>query len=266
MKSETIMSPAPAGKMKLIILRPKGQKGLLPGILWIHGGGYMLGMAGMVHMSQGKNLAKEFGAVVISPEYRLAGKAPYPAALEECYAALLYMWEHAEELGIDRSRIIVGGESAGGGLAVAVCLLARNKGDVSIALQLPLYPMIDCFDTASSKENHGKVWNTKRNHWGWRHYLGTLYGSEKIPPFASPARETDFAGLPTCYTFVSKGEPFYEETLTYVKNLKGAGVQASVDIYPGNTHAFDMLFPWLKKSRMAKKKLFDYYQEWVGRK
>lgn len=263
MKTEVKKIPAPAGKMKIVLLRPEKQKESLPGILWIHGGGYMLGMAGMVHMSQGKNLAKEFGAVIVSPEYRLAGKAPYPAALEDCYAALLFMWEHAEDLGIDRSKIIVGGESAGGGLAVAVCLLARNKADVSIALQLPLYPMIDCFDTASSKDNHGKVWNTKRNHWGWRHYLGSLFGSDKVPSFASPARETDYTGLPPCYTFVSDGEPFYAETLTYVEKLKEAGVPASVDVYHGNTHAFDMLFPWLKKSREAKRKLFQVYRDWM---
>lgn len=263
MKSETRKIPAPAGKMKIVLLHPKDQKSLLPGILWIHGGGYMLGMAGMVHMSQGKKLAKEFGAVVVSPAYRLAWKAPYPAALEDCYAALLYMWEHAEELGIDRSKIIVGGESAGGGLAVAVCLLAREKNSVSIALQLPLYPMIDCFDTSSSKDNHGKVWNTKRNHWGWRHYLGSLSVSDKVPSFASPARETDYTGLPPCYTFVSDGEPFYAETLTYVEKLKEAGVPASVDVYHGNTHAFDMLCPWLKRSREAKRKLFQVYRDWM---
>ena len=142
-----------AGSMRLIILHPARQTEPLPGILWIHGGGYMLGMASMVHFSEGKMLAQKYGAVVVSPEYRLAGKAPYPAAFEDCYAALKWMNEHAEELGIDRGKIVVGGESAGGGLAAAVCLAARDRGEVQVAFQLPLYPMLDCEDTPSSRDN-----------------------------------------------------------------------------------------------------------------
>ena len=105
------------GRMKLIILK----YGQGPGILWIHGGGYVKGIAAMVYYSMGRMLARHYGGVIISPEYRLAKKAPYPAALEDCYAALKYMYTHADELGINRNRIIVGGESAGGGLAAAVC-------------------------------------------------------------------------------------------------------------------------------------------------
>ncbi len=249
--------------MACLVLRPEAAAAPVPGILWIHGGGYVLGMAGMVRMSCGKLLAKKFGAVVLSPEYRLAGKAPYPAALDDCCAALEYLWDHAEALGIDRDRIIVGGESAGGGLAAAVCLRARAEGKVKIAMQIPLYPMLDCEDTESSRDNHGRVWNTKRNHWGWRHYLGPLYGTEAVPPFASPARETDFRDLPPCYTFVSDGEPFYRETLDYAAGLRAAGVRAEVDVYPGNVHAFDMLLPWRKTSRAAKAKLCRVYGEWI---
>ena len=249
--------------LRLLVLRPKRQEGRLPGILWIHGGGYVLGMAGMVYMSCGRLLAKKYGTVVISPEYRLAKEAPYPAAFEDCCAALEYSWEHAEALGIDSERIIVGGESAGGGLAAAICLWARDQGRKSIAMQIPLYPMLDCRDTASSRDNHGRVWNTKRNHWGWRHYLGSVYGSAGVPPYASPARETDYRNLPPCYSFVSDGEPFFQETLDYIRNLQEAGVKAAVDVYPGNVHAFDMLCPWLKRSREAKRKLCQVYEQWV---
>lgn len=251
--------------MKTILVRPRQQKNALPGILWIHGGGYTSGMADMVHISRGKDLARTYGGVVISPEYRLARKAPYPAALEDCYAALLYLWDHAEELGADKNRIVVGGESAGGGLAAAVCLYARDQGVVKIALQLPLYPMIDCEDTDSSRDNHGKVWNTKKNHRGWKNYLGTLYGQEDIPPYASPAREEDYSRLPPCYTFVADGEPFYSETLTYVRNLRAAGVEASVDIYHGDVHGFDLILPWRKESRAARKKLCQLYEEKMGK-
>ena len=242
------------GQIKIIALRPKGQakNQKLPGILWIHGGGYVLGMAGMVYMSIGKMLAKKFGAVVVSPAYRLAYKAPYPAAFEDCCDALLYMYEHADELGIDPKRIIVGGESAGGGLAAAVCLYARDTGRVPVMLQIPLYPMIDCEDTETSRDNHGHVWNTRRNHWGWRRYLKGLPETAEKPKYASAARETDYSNLPPCVTFVEDGEPFYAETLAYVANLKKAGVDAKVQVYHGKTHAFDMLLPWTKNAKAAK--------------
>ena len=250
------------GLRKLLILRPEKQTDPVPGILWIHGGGYMLGMAEMVYFSAGKMLAEKYGAVVLSVEYRLAKEAPYPAAFHDCYAALLYMRDHAQELGIDDTRLIVGGESAGGGLAAAVCLYARDRGEVHAALQLPLYPMLDADDTESSRDNHGRIWNTRRNHWGWSHYLGDLYGTEQIPVYASAAKETDLRGMPPCYTFVSEGEPFYAETLAYVQKLKEAGVPASVDVYPGNVHAFDLLMPWKKQSIEAKKKLCMAYESY----
>lgn len=248
------------GNVKALVLRPRDSEGPLPGILWIHGGGYMLGGSFMVYMSAGKMLAERYGAVVVSPDYRLAGKASYPAALDDCHAALVWMYENADSLGIDPGRIVVGGESAGGGLAAAVCLYNRDKGSVPVAMQIPLYPMLDSEDTGSSRDNHGRVWNTKRNHWGWRHYLGGLYGTDEVGKYASPARETDYSGLPPCYTFVADGEPFYEETLTYVKNLREAGVDAKVDVYPGNVHAFDMLQPGRKVSKAARERLCEEYE------
>ncbi len=257
--SRTVRIDTEDGRVKARILRPKEADGPVPGILWIHGGGYMLGGSYMLDMSCGKMLAKEYGAVVVCPDYRLAGRAPFPAALEDCYAALEWMYENADELGIDRKRIVVGGESAGGGLTVAVCLYNRDKGSVPVAMQIPLYPMLDCEDTESSKDNHGKVWNTKRNHWGWKHYLGGLYGTDSVCKYASPARETDYSDLPPCYTFVADGEPFYSETLTYVKNLQEAGVEAVVDVYHGDTHAFDMLFPRREESKAARERLSEEF-------
>ena len=256
--SETKEIPVSWGKMKVIVLRPEENQEV-PGILWIHGGGYILGMAEMIYVSAGKLLAERYGGVVVSPEYRLAAKAPYPAALLDCYAALCWMNDHKEELGI--TKLIVGGESAGGGLAAALCLYVRDQGEISIDYQLPLYPMLDCQDTHSSKDNHGKVWNTKRNHWGWKHYLGDLYGREEIPVYASAARADDLQGLPPCYTFVSYGEPFLNETLTYVQKLQDAGVKAAVDVYPGDIHAFDLLMPWTKRAKAAKKKVCEVYEK-----
>jgi acetyl esterase/lipase len=260
LSSRSVRIGTDAGTMRLRVLQPKEARGPLPGILWIHGGGYMLGGAYMADMSCGKMLAEQYGAVVVCPNYRLAGKAPFPAALDDCYAALKWMYGHAEELGIDKDRIVVGGESAGGGLTVAIFLYARDKGEIPIALQLPLYPMLDCEDTSSSADNHGRIWNTKRNHWGWRHYLGDLYGTDDVSKYASPARETDYSNLPPCYTFVADGEPFYAETLAYVRNLQAAGVNAKVDVWPGNVHAFDMLFPLKKESKAARRRLCEEFK------
>ena len=265
LSSRVVRISTEAGMMRMRVLQPKESGGTVPGILWIHGGGYMLGGAYMVDMSCGKMLAEEYGAVVVCPNYRLACRAPYPAALEDCYAALRWMYDHADELGIDRDRIVVGGESAGGGLTAAICLYARDKGEIPIALQLPLYPMLDSEDTESSSDNHGHVWNTRRNHWGWKHYLGEAYGTEEVSKYASPARETDYSNLPPCYTFVADGEPFYSETLAYVKHLQEAGVDAKVDVYHGDTHAFDMLRPWQEQSKVAKRRLCDEYERHMAR-
>ena len=241
------------GEIKLLILSPtehKKSREKTPGILWIHGGGYATGMAGMVYISRALPLVKKYGAVVVTPEYRLAGKAPYPAALEDCYAALLFLKDHAVELGLAPDRIMVGGESAGGGLTAALCMYAKDKGEVNIAFQMPLYPMIDNIDTESSRDNHGISWNTRRNHAAWKLYLRSLDG-EDVPAYAAPSRREDFHGLPPCYTFVGDREAFYCETLTYVEKLKKAGIPASVDIYPTGFHAFDMLLPFRKISKKA---------------
>ena len=250
-KRETISSTG--RNIDVLVVRPtrdgKFERGT-PGVLWIHGGGYALGMAGMVFISRAMNLVKKYGAVVVSPAYRLAGEAAYPAALEDCYSALKFLKEHADELGIDSGRIMVGGESAGGGLAAALCMLARDRGEVNVAFQMPLYPMLDDRDTDSSRDNHAPIWNTRRNHWGWKKYLGGLWGKD-VPAYAAPARQTDYAGLPPAYTFVGTGEPFYCETLTYIENLKKAGIEASADVYPTAVHAFDLLLPFLRMSRQA---------------
>lgn len=249
-------------RIKLLILKPdipqQGEK--KPGILWIHGGGYITGMAEMVYMSRSIHLVKKYGVTVISPEYRLSGQAPYPAALIDCYHALLYMKKHTEELGIRKNQIMVGGESAGGGLAAALCMYAKDKRTVNIAYQMPLYPMIDNEDTETSRDNHAPVWNTRRNHYGWKQYLKGITGG-KVPAYAAPARRKDYSGLPPAYTFVCTAEPFYAETITYVRNMQEAGVDARIDIYQGMFHAFDMLLPFLPISKGAAEgfeKNFEY--------
>lgn len=245
--------PSTGRDIKILILRPGKNakpKSETTGILWIHGGGYLTGMKEMVYMSRAFNLVKRYGAVVVAPAYRLTYEAPYPAALEDCYAALKYLKEHTDELGVNDSQIMVGGESAGGGLTAAVCMYARDKGEVNIAYQMPLYPMIDNEDTESSKDNHAPIWNTKRNHAAWKLYLRGLEGKE-VSAYAAPARQKDYTGLPPAYTFVGDIEPFYCETLKYVEDLKKAGVEAKVDVYKDCFHAFDMMLPFKKISKKA---------------
>ena len=220
---ETVRIPSCGRQMKLLIFRPvKNAKSpsKTPGILWIHGGGYMTGMAEMIYMSRALPLVKKYGAVVVTPQYRLSGKYPNPFA-------------------------------PNGGLTAALCMYARNKGDIQIAFQMPLYPMLDDRDTPSSRNNHAPVWNTRWNHLGWKTYLGPLWKKEQVPAYAAPARQTDYTGLPPAYTFVGDIEPFYCETLTYIKNLKKAGIKAAVHVYPGCFHAFDMLLPFLPVSKKA---------------
>lgn len=244
----------------LVVSSKTGAKNV-PGILWIHGGGYMTGMKEMVHMSRAVDLVKKYGATVISPGYRLSVIKPFPAAIEDCYDVLVYLKNHADELGINKNQIMVGGESAGGGLCVAVCMMARDKGEVNIAYQMPLYPMIDNFDTESSVNNHGKVWNTRKNHIAWKLYL-RKNARKNVSPYAAPARQTDYSHLPPAYTFVGNGEPFYAETCTYIDNLCKAGIEAEMDVYKSDMHAFDMMKPELEISKNAALK-FDKHFEYA---
>ena len=254
---------ARAGRVPLLVLLPKDR---VPsaGVLWIHGGGYCLGMKEMVYASRAADLVTECGAAVISPGYRLSFAAPYPAALSDCYEALCWMKEHAGEFGYPAGCLMAGGESAGGGLCAALSMLARDRGEVRIAFQMPLYPMLDNFDTDSSRNNRGKVWNTRRNHLGWRLYLRGD-AKKEVSPYASPARQTDYSGLPPAYTFVGDGEPFYRETLDYVRRLNEAGVPAEADVWHTDIHAFDMLYPEREISREAAGRFLSHFRAALSR-
>lgn len=136
----------------------------------------------------------------------------------------------------------------GGGLCAALCMMARDKGEVKIAYQMPLYPMMDNFDAESSRNNHGRVWNTWKNHFSWRIYL-RKNAKKEVSPYAAAARQTNYKGLPPAYTFVGIGEPFYCETLQYIENLRKCGIEAEVTVYESDMHAFDMMDP---ESELAK--------------
>ena len=242
------------GGVPTLILKPRHTVPVRTVLLWIHGGGYITGMKEMVYMSRAVDILKRYGVTVLSPGYRLAFMHPYPAALYDCYKVLEYMAENRESLGFDR--IMVGGESAGGGLCAAVCMMARDRG-IHVDFQLPLYPMISHLDTESSRDNHGKIWNTRRNHFGWHLYLRSDAKKQDVSLYASPSRQTNYSGLPPCYSFVGRGEPFYAETLRYVHDLKAAGTWAELDVYPTDVHAFDMLYPEQDIARKAAERLLE---------
>ena len=261
--SEKITFSSGRRRIAALVLSPKEPPVRATGILWIHGGGYISGTKEMVHASRAADLVKRFGAVVVSPGYRLAPLAPYPAALDDCYAALLYLKAHAGELGVRDDQLMVGGESAGGGLCAAVCIRARDAGAVNVAFQMTLYPMLDDRDTESSRNNHGRVWNTRKNHFAWRCYLRGK-DRKSPPPYAAPARLTDFAGLPPAYTFVCDGEPFYAETVRYIEALRACGIPAELDIYHSDMHAFDLMRPeepMSRESALRFNEQFAYAQE-----
>ena len=238
--------------IRLLILRPLEKKEKpVPGVLWVHGGGYQSGSAKDIFVTRALSLVVKFGAVLVAPDYRLSGRHPYPAALQDCWSALLYLKDHAQELGVRTDQIMVGGESAGGGMAAALCMLARDRGEVNIAFQMPLYPMLDDRDTPSSADNHAPNWNSRRNRKAWKRYLREAYGTDLVPCYAAPARCEDYHGLPPCYTFVGDIEPFYCETVDYVRHLQQAGIRAEVDVYPGWFHAYDLFFPAKKSVREA---------------
>jgi len=226
--------------LRIRVYKPLIPKENVPGILWIHGGGYAIGAP---EMSTGmyKNLIAESNCVIVALDYRLSVEAPYPAALEDCYEALLWMKNHAKELGIRENQLMVGGESAGGGLVAALTLYARDKGEVNIAFQMPLYPMIDDRMTSeSAKENNAPVWNSQSNEVAWKLYLGELYGKD-VPAYAAAARATDYSNLPPTVTFVGDLEPFRDETIQYVDNLRKAGVPVDFELYKGCYHGFDIM-------------------------
>ena len=253
--------PVGSHSIQLLILHPKARSGeSVPGVLWIHGGGYQSLSAKAVFFTRALSLTVKYGAVLVAPDYRLSKKHPYPAALHDCYTALRYLKDHAEELGVRSDQIMVGGESAGGGMTAALCMLAHDRGDVNIAYQMPLYPMLDDRDTPSSADNHAPNWNTKRNHKAWKRYLREAYGTDMVPDYAAPARRGDLRGMPPCYTFVGDIEPFYCETLEYVRRLREAGVEASCDVYPNWFHAYDLLFPGKKVVREAIERFEAHYR------
>jgi acetyl esterase/lipase len=219
--------------------RPKGVDGPLPCIYSIHGGGYVLGSYDMDDAKFDRQCG-HFPCVGVSVEYRLAPETPYPGPLDDCYAGLRWTYEHAAELGIAPDRIGISGVSAGGGLAAALALLARDRGEVPVAFQLLECPMLDDRQVTSSSRLDGlPIWSREANEFGWRSYLGDRYGGD-VPAYAAAARATDLAGLPPALVIVGGADGFRDEDIEYALRLNQAGVPTELHVLPGAPHGVQM--------------------------
>ncbi|MRN52048.1 alpha/beta hydrolase [Paenibacillus monticola] len=251
--TERYLSVADANKMLVRIYEPaQRNEDALPALLWTHGGGYVLG-----HPRADDALCESFvlaaNCVVVSPDYRLAPEHPFPAAIEDSYAALVWLADTHNDLNVDLARIAVGGASAGGGLAAALALMARDRGGPSLCFQLPLYPMLDDRNlTFSSHEiTYPAVWNRANNLVAWEMYLGRPAGGD-TSPYAAPSRADNLADLPPTYTCVGQLDPFRDETIEYVARLAQAGVDVEFHLYPGGYHGFEHAVPTAEVSRRAR--------------
>ena len=240
------------GDVLVRVYEKEGRVGPSPAIYWIHGGGMVVGAYDEQDFLC-KTWADRFDALVVSVEYRLAPEHPYPAPVEDCYAGLLWLWQSADELGVDQARITVVGASAGGGLAAGTCLLARDRGVVVPCAQVLLYPMIDDRDaTPSNREiTYSKVWHRDANVYGWTSYLGDLYGTDDVPIYAAPARATaeQLRGLPPAFIDVGELDAFRDEDIEYAQKLLQAGVPTELLVTPGAFHASESYHPGAASSR-----------------
>jgi triacylglycerol lipase len=189
-----------------------------------------------------QQMAHEAECLVVSVDYRLPPEVPYPGPLEDCYCGLLWVHENADELGVDRGRIAVAGESAGGGLVAALALLARDRGEVPLVHQHLIYPMLDdrtCRQTANPFAGEF-VWSPESNQFGWSSMLGGQTGGPDVPAYAAPARADDLSGLPSTFIAVGALDLFAEEDMEYARRLMRAGVPTELHVYPGAYHGFEL--------------------------
>jgi acetyl esterase/lipase len=218
--------------------RPAGLRGPAPCVISIHGGGYV---SGTVELDDEvfDHLCTKLQVIGLSVDYRLAPETPYPGPLEDCYRAVAWTFANATELGIDSRAIGIRGASAGGGLAAALALLARDRGQVQPAFQLLESPMLDDRQRWPSSQLPGlAVWDREANEFGWKSYLGQLYGTDDVPAYAAPARSDQLTGLPVTFISVGGLDGFRDESIDYALRLSQADVPTELHLYPGAPHCY----------------------------
>jgi acetyl esterase/lipase len=219
-------------------------------LFWIHGGGLVIGRA-----VQDDHLclltARELGILVVSVEYRLAPEHPFPAALDDCFGAWRWLQHEADRLEVDPTRLAVGGESAGGGLAASLVQRIHDSDAVPVIAQWLFCPMLDDRTAACTDLDHVNhfVWNNQMNRFGWRAYLGVEPGAASVPEYAVPARRQDLRGLPRTWIGAGDIELFYEEDCAYAERLRDVGVDLTLDIVPGAPHGFEA---WASNTTLSK--------------
>ena len=234
-------------QIRLRVYRPKTMSALAPALLWLHGGGFVVGKP-----EQGDpyciQYVRELGIVIFAVDYRYAPEYPFPSALNDSYTALEFVKSNAAQLGVDANRIAIGGESAGGGLAAALVQLTRDRKEIKPIFQLLVYPMLD--DRTSIRTDlidHGTfTWTQGSNRFGWESYLGKACGAEDAPPYSVPARRVDLSALPPAWIGVGTLDLFHAEDIAYAQRLKDCGVACELQIVRGAFHGFDMTAPHSK--------------------
>lgn len=250
--NEDYDAPGPAGDPDVLVrvYQPTERPATLPGLLWIHGGGYVLGSVDDDD-ARAALLAKNVNCVVASVDYRLAPEDPFPAPVEDCYAALKWFFHNAQSLGVDPNRIAIAGASAGGGLTAGLAILVRDRGEVPIIFQLPIYPMID--DRSVTPSSHAitepRVWNRQSNLLAWRAYLGKEPGGDDVSPYAAATRATDLTGLAPAFIPVGSLDLFLDENIEYAQRLLQAGVPTELHVYQGCYHSSELFTPDANSSR-----------------
>jgi acetyl esterase/lipase len=220
------------------------------GVLWIHGGGCILGSYDM-DVPFLDALVARTGCVAVSVAYRLAPETPYPGAIDDCFAGLVFLHEDADELGVDATRLAVGGFSAGGGLAAGCALRARDRG-LPLVHQHLIYPMLDDRQvTPSSRWDLLPIWSREMSTFAWQCYLGELYGRDDVPADAAPARAGDLTGVAPAYIHVGGRDGFLHENVDYAHRLVAAGVPTELHVFPLVPHGFDLVAPNATVTRAA---------------
>ena len=250
-RAVSIPGPEGAPEVPVRVYTPTDRTGALPALVYLHGGGFLVGDLDTFHFETAR-IAAEVGAVVVSVDYRLAPEHPFPAGLEDCYAALRWTHDTAGELGVDVARIAVGGESAGGGLSAAVALLARDRGGPALCFQLLGIPELDDrLETPSMTAfTDTPLWNRPAAVISWKYYLGESASGLDIK-YAAPARATDLSGLPPAYVTTCEFDPLRDEGLQYAQRLVQAGVSVEIHHYPGTFHGSALVTEAAVSKRMA---------------
>lgn len=237
LEDRRVPGPVGAPEVPIRIYRPKAEAAEpRPAVFEIHGGGFLMGSIEMMD-AWCQAVAGDLGALVVSVEYRLAPEDPFPAGVEDCYAALTWMTEHASELQIDPARIAIGGQSAGAGLAAGTVLMARDRGGPALCFQVLEIPELDDrLETPSMRQfTDTPLWNRPNAVWSWKHYLGADHTGD-VSPYAAPARATDLAGLPPAYISTMEFDPLRDEGILYAMRLLEAGVSVELHSFPGTFH------------------------------